>query len=94
MKLRVFESPFVLLPSSSSWKLDGLIPPPAKNVKSWPPSGSASLTTVIVPAVSLRFENVQMTVSPGATSMFDVDDPSEQLVWAAPQPAGVDCETE
>ena len=82
------------MPSSSSRKFTGLIPPPEVNAKSWTSSGWVSLTTTMRPAFWLRFENVQVTVSPGATSMLETGEPSEQDVWAASQPAGVVCETE
>ena len=52
--------------------------------KSWASLGWASLTTTIWPR--LRLVNVQVTVSPGATSMFDTGLPSSQVaeVWSQP----------
>ena len=46
--------------------------------------GCASLTTTICPR--LRLAKVQVTVSPGATSMFDTGLPSPQVaeVWSQP----------
>ena len=75
MNVRVFDS--VPSESSSSWKLAGESPPPAVNEKSCGSSGSASFTTTIWPR--LRFVKVQVTVSPGATSMFDTGLPSSHV---------------
>src|SRR2546423_60026 len=71
----VFES--VGSESSSSWKLDGLRPPPALKEKSCGSLGSASLITTILPR--LRLVNVQVTVSPALTSMFEAGLPSLQV---------------
>jgi hypothetical protein len=86
----VFES--VLSPSSSSWKLTGLRPPPAVKLKSWGSFGCASLTTTILPR--LRFVNVQVTISPGATSMFDGGEASSQVAEPWSQPAGTVSDSE
>ena len=74
----------VAFASSSSWKLVVLRPPPAVKSKSCGSSGIASLTTTIWPR--FRFENVQVTVSPADTSMFETGLPSLQLapVWSHP----------
>ena len=82
--MRVFDS--VPSASSSSEKLVGLRPPPAVNEKSWASLGTASLTTTILPRLSLV--NVQVTVSPAATSMLEIGLPSSQVASARCQPAG------
>ena len=53
-------------------------------LKSWASSGTPSLTIVICPR--LRLTNVQVTVSPADTSMFDTGLPSSQVapVWSQP----------
>src|SRR5215213_8502599 len=60
---------FVSLPSSSSVKELGLIPPLALNRNGVTASGCASLTTVIAAAAGLKFVNVHSTVSPGPMSI-------------------------
>ena len=88
--MRVFDS--VPSASSSSWKLVGERPPPAVKEKSCGSSGVASLTTTIWPR--LWFVNVQVTVSPADTSMFDTGLPSSQVALAWSQPAGTVSATE
>ena len=53
-------------------------------MKSCGSSGRESFTTTS--CARLRFVNVQVTVSPGATLMFDTGLPSSQvaLVWSQP----------
>ena len=72
--------------SSSSSKLDGERPPPAVKAKSCASLGTAFFTTTIWPRLS--FVNVQVTVSPAATSMFDTGLPSSQVALAWSQPLG------
>ncbi len=86
----MFES--VALASSSSWKLAGERPPPAVKEKSCGSSGVASFTTTIWPR--LRFENVHVTTSAGATLMFDTGLPSSQVAEVWSQPLGTVSETE
>ena len=83
MKVRVFDS--VGSESSSSWKLVGREPAAGGEGEVLRVVRACeSLTTTIWPR--LRFVNVQVTVSPGATSMFDSGLPSSQvaLVWSQP----------
>ena len=82
--MRVFES--VGSASSSSEKLDGLSPPPAEKLKSWASLGVASFTTTMLPR--LRLVKVQVTISPGATSMFATGLPSSQVAAVCSQPGG------
>ena len=56
------------------------------NEKSCGSFGVASLTTTIWPR--LVFSKVQVTVSPGATSMFDTGLPSSHDAPASSQPGG------
>ncbi len=84
--VRVRATPFVSLPSSSSWKDVGLSPPPALKSKSCGSLGSASLTTTILPLG--WFTNVHVTVSAGPTSMFDGGEPSEQVADERCHPPG------
>ena len=56
------------------------------NAKSCGSSGVASLTATICPR--LWFVNVQVTVSPSDTPMFDTGLPSLQVALARSQPAG------
>ena len=88
MNVRVFES--VPSESSSSWKLDGLRPPPVVKLKSCASFGCACLTTVTLPCCWCV--NVQVTVSPAATLMFEAGLPSSQVADARSQPDGGDCE--
>ena len=81
--MRVFES--VASASSSSWKLAGESPPPAVKAKS---CGSSARVLHDHDRPRLRFVNVQVTVSPGATSMFDTGLPSSQVALAWSQPLG------
>src|SRR3954452_21021719 len=70
--------------SSSSEKLEGDRPPPVVKEKSCGSFGTASLTTTILPR--LRLVNVQVTISPGVTSMSETGLPSSQVapVWSHP----------
>ena len=86
----MFES--VAFESSSSAKLVGERPPPAVKEKSCGSSGSASFTTTIWPRLWLV--NVQVTVSPTDTSMFDTGLPSSQVALAWSQPLGTVSESE
>src|SRR5688572_25305130 len=81
-KVRVFDS--VPSASSSRLKLLGERPPPAVNEKSCGSFGVASLTATMRPRCP--FVKVQVTISPGATSMFDTELPSSQdaSVWSHP----------
>ena len=72
--------------SSSSAKVAGIRPPPAVKAKFCGSSGTASLTTTMRPR--LRLAKVQVTVSPGATSMLDTGLPSPQVAEVWSQPAG------
>jgi hypothetical protein len=74
----------VVSESSSSSKLAGDRPPPVVNEKSCASSGTASSRTTSRPR--LRFANVQVTVSPAATSMFATGLPSshDAAVWSQP----------
>ena len=89
LKSREFDS--VPSESSSSWKLEGLSPPLVENEKFVASLGCASLTIVRVPL--FWSTNVQVTVSPGPTSMFDTGLPSLQVVLVRPQPDGTVCDT-
>ena len=60
--------------------------------KSWASFGTASSTTTRLPR--LRFANVQVTVSPAATSMFDTGLPSSQVAPVWSQPDGTVSESE
>ena len=60
--------------SSSMVKVAGISPPPAVKVKFCGSSGSESFTTTS--CARLRLANVQVTVSPAATSMFESGLPS------------------
>ena len=84
MNVCVFDS--VPSASSSSEKLAGDSPPPAVKAKSCGSSGCASLTATIWPR--FWFVNVQVTLSPGATLMFDTGLPSLQVAPAGSQPPG------
>ena len=80
--MRVLES--VGSESSSSWKLAGDRPPPAVNGEVLRVVGHRVLDDHDRPR--LRFVNVQVTVSPAATLMFDTGLPSSHvaLVWSQP----------
>ena len=82
--VRVFDS--VPSESSSSWKLAGDSPPPAVNEKFCGSFGCESWTITIAPR--RRLVKVQVTCSPGATSMFDTGLPSSQTALDWSQPLG------
>ncbi len=80
------------LRSSSREKLGGESPPPAVNAKSCGSFGIASFVIEICPR--LLFWKVQVTVSPGATAMFDTGLPSSQVAAVWSQPLGTVSATE
>ena len=83
-KVRVLER--VGSESSSSEKFEGLRPPPVVKLKSWGSFGVEFATTTIFPR--LRLLNVQVTVSPAATSMFESALPSSHVDEVRSHPDG------
>ena len=90
MNVRVFDS--VRLASSSSWKLAGERPPPAVKREVLRVVRQRVLDDVIWPR--LRFVNVQVTVSPAATAMFETGLPSLQVALGLVPAAGTVSDTE
>src|SRR5687768_3489236 len=85
MNSRFLERPLVSSPSSSSWNDEGLRPPPAVNEKSWSLFGWASLTITIRALCVIT--NVQVTVSPADSEMFDGGEPSLHVACSTSQVA-------
>ena len=78
----------VTFASSSSWKLDGLRPPPAVKSKSCASLGTVSFRITIWPRFWLV--NVQVTSSPMPMLMFETGLPSLHVALLRSQPLGTE----